>query len=165
MLTLKQFIAEQKNTHMMHVEDTVLYGGVNGVRQAIFALRSLRDMLKGNHTGKEKLSLKFDGCVHEDTEVFTNKGVMKIKDMIHHHNTDPSLKVMGRKNVDNDDIPYDIFAEVFSTSVNDGKKDWVEVTLEDGSVLKMTEDHEVYTTNRGWVEAKDLTEEDDTYEL
>ena len=62
MKSFKTFIAEEKNTHMMHAEDTVLYGGVDGVRQAIFALRSLRDMLKGSHTGKEKLSTKWGGA-------------------------------------------------------------------------------------------------------
>jgi len=28
---------------MTHIEDKVLYGGVNGTRQAIFALRDMRD--------------------------------------------------------------------------------------------------------------------------
>ena len=46
-----QFIAEQKNTHMTHLEDKVLYGGVNGTRQAIFALRDMRDMLSGKKEG------------------------------------------------------------------------------------------------------------------
>ena len=40
-------ITEQKNTHMTHIEDRVIYGGVDGTRQAIFALRDLRDMLGG----------------------------------------------------------------------------------------------------------------------
>ena len=28
------FITEQKNTHMTHIEDKVLYGGVKGTREA-----------------------------------------------------------------------------------------------------------------------------------
>lgn len=44
---------------MTHIEDRVLYGGVNGTRQAIFALRNLRDMLAG-HDGK--VSVKWDGA-------------------------------------------------------------------------------------------------------
>ena len=56
MLTL----IEQKNTHMTHIEDKVLYGGVNGTRQAINALRELRDMLAGE--SKSKLSVKWDGA-------------------------------------------------------------------------------------------------------
>jgi hypothetical protein len=28
----QQFLSEQKNTHMTHIEDKVLYGGVDGTR-------------------------------------------------------------------------------------------------------------------------------------
>ena len=45
---------------MTHIEDKVLYGGVNGTRQAILALRELRDMLKGEHDGR--VSVKWDGA-------------------------------------------------------------------------------------------------------
>ena len=54
-----EFISEQKNTHMTHIEDKVLYGGVDGTRQAILALRSLRDMLGGVKDGN--VSVKWDG--------------------------------------------------------------------------------------------------------
>jgi len=60
MNNFKEFITEQKNTHMMHIEDKVLYGGVDGTRQAIFALRELRDMLSGG--GKGNVSVKWDGA-------------------------------------------------------------------------------------------------------
>ena len=55
-----EFISEQKNTHMTHIEDKVLYGGVDGTRQAILALRSLRDMLGGIKDGN--VSVKWDGA-------------------------------------------------------------------------------------------------------
>ena len=54
------FITEQKNTHMTHIEDKVLYGGVKGTREAINALRELRDMLAGKTDAK--LSVKWDGA-------------------------------------------------------------------------------------------------------
>lgn len=54
------YITEQKNTHMTHIEDKVIYGGVKGTREAILALRSLRDMLKGTHDGN--VSVKWDGA-------------------------------------------------------------------------------------------------------
>lgn len=44
---------------MTHIEDKVLYGGVNGTRQAIFALRDMRDMLGG---GGGSVSVKWDGA-------------------------------------------------------------------------------------------------------
>ena len=55
-----EFITEQKNTHMTHIEDKVIYGGVNGTRQAIMALRELRDMLAGKKEGN--VSVKWDGA-------------------------------------------------------------------------------------------------------
>jgi len=59
-MQFKNFITEQKNTHMTHIEDKVLYGGVKGTREAILALRSLRDMLAGEHDGD--ISVKWDGA-------------------------------------------------------------------------------------------------------
>lgn len=56
----QQLLSEEKNTHMTHIEDSVLYGGVNGTRQAINALRGLRDMLGGEHKGS--VSVKWDGA-------------------------------------------------------------------------------------------------------
>ena len=60
MISFKQTISEQKNTHMTHIEDRVLYGGVKGTREAIFALRDLRDMLGGIKEGN--VSVKWDGA-------------------------------------------------------------------------------------------------------
>ncbi len=54
------FITEQKNTHMTHIEDKVLYGGVKGTREAINALRNIRDMLAGTSSGR--ISTKWDGA-------------------------------------------------------------------------------------------------------
>lgn len=62
MLSFAQYLEEQKNTHMTHVEDQVIYGGVKGARDAIMALRSLRDMLAGNTSGKTDITVKWDGA-------------------------------------------------------------------------------------------------------
>ena len=59
-MRFNDFITEQKNTHMTHIEDKVVYGGVKGTRDAIMALRSLRDMLGGVHDGN--VSVKWDGA-------------------------------------------------------------------------------------------------------
>ena len=60
MISFKSFLAEQKNTHMTHIDDAIIYGGVNGARQAINAIRSFRDMLQGHHSGS--VSVKWDGA-------------------------------------------------------------------------------------------------------
>jgi hypothetical protein len=47
---------------MTHIEDLVLDGGVKGARQAILALRSLRDMLSGNTKAPIDVTVKWDGA-------------------------------------------------------------------------------------------------------
>jgi len=62
MKSLTNYLAEAKNTHMIHLEDLILDGGVKGARQAILALRSLRDMLSGNTKAPMDVTVKWDGA-------------------------------------------------------------------------------------------------------
>jgi len=61
-MNFKDFIVEQKNTHMEHAEDDVLNGGVNGARDSINALRNVRDMLAGHSEKKVNVTVKWDGA-------------------------------------------------------------------------------------------------------
>ena len=61
-MKFSQFLGEQKNTHMEHLEDNVLNGGVDGARQAINFLRALRDMLAGNSSTSIDTTVKWDGA-------------------------------------------------------------------------------------------------------
>tara|TARA_R110000868_G_scaffold328667_1_gene589490 strand:+ start:1886 stop:3115 length:1230 start_codon:yes stop_codon:yes gene_type:complete len=62
MLNFNSYLTEQKNTHMEHIEDNVLNGGVDGAREAINFLRSLRDMLSGNSNTAVDATVKWDGA-------------------------------------------------------------------------------------------------------
>jgi hypothetical protein len=67
MITFKQHYiteasTEGKNVHITHIEDQILYGGVQGAREAITALRSMRDMLAGNSEQSYDIAAKFDGA-------------------------------------------------------------------------------------------------------
>jgi hypothetical protein len=64
MKSLSGYLSEAagKNTHMTHIEDLILDGGVKGARQAILALRSLRDMLSGNSKKSVDITVKWDGA-------------------------------------------------------------------------------------------------------
>ena len=62
MLSFKQFIIEEKNTHMTHLSDAIIDGGVEGTRQAINYLRALRDMLAGHTKTPMNVSTKWDGA-------------------------------------------------------------------------------------------------------
>lgn len=54
--------ASSKNTHMTHIEDRVIYGGVDGARDAILALRAMRDMLAGSSKKTTDVTVKWDGA-------------------------------------------------------------------------------------------------------
>lgn len=62
MLRFNSYLIEEKNTHMEHIEDNVLNGGVDGARQAINFLRSLRDMLAGQAGAPVDTTVKWDGA-------------------------------------------------------------------------------------------------------
>ena len=61
-MKLKDYIEEAKNTHMTHIEDMVIDGGVDGTRAAINALRDLRDMLGGHSNDTKAVTVKWDGA-------------------------------------------------------------------------------------------------------
>ena len=56
------YLTETKNTHMEHIEDNVLNGGVQGARESIKFLQSLRDMLSGSSRSAVSVSVKWDGA-------------------------------------------------------------------------------------------------------
>ena len=62
MFAFSNFLTEQKNLHMEHLEDEVLNGGVEGTRGAINFLQGLRDMLAGNGSSSVHVTVKWDGA-------------------------------------------------------------------------------------------------------
>ena len=62
MKSFDNFLVESRNQHMEHIEDNVLNGGVDGTRNSINYLRSLRDMLAGNSATKINATVKWDGA-------------------------------------------------------------------------------------------------------
>lgn len=104
MLRFESYLKEQKNTHMTHIEDKVLYGGVNGTRQAILALRDLRDMLGGKKEGR--VSVKWDGAPAifagidpTDGKFFVaKKGIFNKNPMVYKTNDDIDADTKGDLN-------------------------------------------------------------------
>ena len=62
MLYLADFITEEKNLHMTHVEELIFDEGVNGTRKAINFLLDLKNMLSGNTKNKVSRTVKYDGA-------------------------------------------------------------------------------------------------------
>ena len=61
MLSFKEKLNEDKNTHMEHLEDEIINNGVNGANTAIEFLNSLNDMLAGGKS-KTNITVKWDGA-------------------------------------------------------------------------------------------------------
>lgn len=63
LLSFSAFLTEEKNTHMTHIEDLVLYSGVEGTKRAILTLRDLRNtLLSGKAKPSRAITVKWDGA-------------------------------------------------------------------------------------------------------
>ena len=61
MLTFKELLNEDTNTHMEHLEDEIINNGVKGATTAIKFLASLKAMLSGGKS-KTNITVKWDGA-------------------------------------------------------------------------------------------------------
>jgi hypothetical protein len=63
MISFSNFLTEEKNTHMMHIENAVLYRGVKGTERALQALEDLYGMLSGSGLSQGRMiTQKWDGA-------------------------------------------------------------------------------------------------------
>ena len=101
MINFNEFITEQKNTHMTHIEDKVLYGGVDGTREAILALKALKNMIGGVKDGN--ISIKWDGApaVFAGTDprdgrfFVAKKGIFNAKPKVYKNHADIDADTSG----------------------------------------------------------------------
>ena len=57
----QDFLVEDKNTHLEHLEDEIINNGTKGAKTAINFLKSVKDMLQGGQ-GSTTVSVKWDGA-------------------------------------------------------------------------------------------------------
>jgi len=62
MISFKETLNEDTNTHLEHLEDEIINGGVAGAKTALLFLNSLKDMLSGSGTSKLVVTVKWDGA-------------------------------------------------------------------------------------------------------
>jgi hypothetical protein len=100
----------------------------------------------------ESLFILMNGCFDPNTMIKTKTGDIKISELTIKHEV----------------LSFNIKAEQFEylhplcvmPTPHSAGKDKIQLEFEDGTIIKCTSDHEFYTTNRGWVAANKLNEED-----
>jgi hypothetical protein len=95
------------------------------------------------------------GCFHPDTKIQTSEGILTLREFEKRFNTGEEIIV----NSFNEELQEFEYKPVLKTNFS-LKQEKLELTFDDGSVFKCTEDHEFLTKNRGYVKAVDLLETD-----
>ena len=95
-------------------------------------------------------------CISGDTLVKTDKGDIKMTELLERYNNGEKFKAYSY-NISTGNVELKDITNALKTREN---ADLIELELEDGSTIKLTPDHKVFTENRGYVEASMLTEND-----
>lgn len=104
--------------------------------------------------------VNFLGCFTDDTRIVLSDGTTPtIRQMLDSGETSWVVKSYDPKT---NEVVDAIMDNLHKTRTVD---EYMELEFEDGDIVKCTPDHKFYTYNRGWVEARDLTEDDDVANL
>lgn len=95
-----------------------------------------------------------DECVNENTMILTPTGEKKIKDI-------KEGELVITYNEKTKSFEPNKVLEVHQNHNSSKNAKMLRLELEDGKILELTENHPVYTKNRGWVRAGELKEDDD----
>jgi len=98
--------------------------------------------------------LLVDECFSGDTKISTPTGYCNIKDL------KAGDKVYST-NEETGDIIVDEVVKLHKNLLKSTSEKMFKLTLDDGTILKVTGNHELMTNNRGWVRVDELTEDDD----
>jgi ribonucleoside-diphosphate reductase alpha chain len=99
-------------------------------------------------------------CFPADQRVLTDRGLVPIGDLVRRAADEVSFAVYTNDVTAKDDPQDRITATVPTRYMITGRNEIVELRFSDGSRLRCTPGHRVWTANRGWVHAQDLTEDD-----
>ena len=136
--------------------------GEEATKEFTVTLAYLLDKVKGVNPidGTFFASRKCDGCVDGDTLVeFENGEKYPIKDIVDH-------KIQGKVKSFDEFTGKIVYRDIIDwmhniKDIDNTQKDWFEIQLENGKVLKITANDKVYVKNKGWTRVDQLTENDE----
>ena len=163
MLFFKEYLLEsldvEKLKHLEHAEDHVIHGGHEGVSHAASTLEDVHKFLQ-NKKQSSKVTVKYDGCLHEDTEILLSDGSSStIKNLITNWSLANPQEVVGV-----DDSGGLVIMDIVDILSSMTDKKWIKIFFSEDNYLILTEDHEIMTQD-GWKQAKDIAPGDDISEL
>lgn len=95
-------------------------------------------------------------CITGDSFINTNDGILTMKELVEKVVSGENIEVLTfnekTKKIENKEVEAGMLTKKYANII--------ELELEDGSKLKLTPDHKIFTENRGWVEASKLTKDD-----
>ncbi|HUP16128.1 MAG TPA: LAGLIDADG family homing endonuclease [Acidimicrobiia bacterium] len=98
-------------------------------------------------------------CFTGDTRIATDKGLIQFKDMVNRVTEGESFQVYTHDATG--EQPAETISLTTATQVMiTGKNQILRLEFSDGRVLRLTPNHRLWTANRGWVRADELTETD-----
>lgn len=106
--------------------------------------------------GDEWKTISTNPCVSGDSLIYTTNGLMKMTDIVKNFKEGKNIQVLTL-NTNTNEIETENITNALKTREN---ANIIELELEDGTKIKLTPDHKVYTENRGYIKASELTPND-----
>ncbi|HZW44534.1 MAG TPA: vitamin B12-dependent ribonucleotide reductase [Dermatophilaceae bacterium] len=120
------------------------------------------DTINAWHTNPETGRITASNpCFPADQRVVTDKGLVAIGDMVSRAAHGETFDVYTNDVTSEDEPTSRVVATTPSRYMVTGTNEILELRFTDGSRLRCTPNHRVWTGNRGWVQAEDLLENDE----
>ena len=99
-------------------------------------------------------------CFPADQRVVTDKGLIRIGDLVRRATNEEEFAVYTNDVTAETDPQDRVTATIPTRYMVTGRNEILELRFSDGARLRCTPGHRIWTTNRGWVHAEELTAED-----
>lgn len=119
--------------------------------------KSIKDWGEPGFVFVDDYDIIVNPCLTGDSVIETDKGYKTIKELAGMSDEDLRKYKVLTLNEDTLDKEYKSINTAFKTSMNENI---LKIEFNDGTEIKCTPDHKIYTINRDWVEAKDLKSDD-----
>jgi len=96
-------------------------------------------------------------CITGETLIETDIGNIPLKELVKRFQSGKKIKVYSyNEKLNKKELKPVVFGDITRENAKT-----IQITLENNQILKLTPDHPVYTKNRGYIKASELTENDD----